>query len=189
MLIQGTRAPRAVAHLGRRAGPHPEAQRQAPCGAATSSSMIHPSIKMTLRARNTCCKSMFQVFNMFHLDVAIISCGCCKSRSGCCICCNRYTRMLQAFVHIVSVVFQRMLQVCLSKCCICFIWMLYIFCNSFFKRLGVFISVSDVCCKCFNCFRAYIENVSFGCLKNRADVASPSSPSAARLGVSSSRCW
>ena len=98
MLIQGTRAPRAVTHLGRRAGPHPEAQRQAPCGAATSSSMIHPSIKMTLRARNTCCKSMFQAFNMFHLDVAIISCGCCKSRSGCCICCNDYTRMLQASV-------------------------------------------------------------------------------------------
>jgi hypothetical protein len=61
--------------------------------------------QVTLRAGNTCCKSMFQVFQMFHLNVVSVSCGYCKSRSGCCIYCNGYTRMLQTFVLNVSVVF------------------------------------------------------------------------------------
>jgi hypothetical protein len=30
-----------------------------------------------------CCKRVFYVFQMFHKDVASVSCGCCKSRSGC----------------------------------------------------------------------------------------------------------
>jgi hypothetical protein len=30
-----------------------------------------------------CCKCVFYVFQMFHKDVASVSCGCCKSRSGC----------------------------------------------------------------------------------------------------------
>jgi hypothetical protein len=43
---------------------------------------------------------MFQVFQMFHMYVASVSYGCCKSRSGCCICicCNGCTRMLQASI-------------------------------------------------------------------------------------------
>ena len=70
-------------------------------------------------------KSMFQVFQMFHLDVASVSRGCCKNRSGCCSGC---TRMLQAFVPNVAAVFsRRMLQVCLFECCICFIHMLKAF--------------------------------------------------------------
>jgi hypothetical protein len=30
-----------------------------------------------------CCKCVFYVFQMFDKDVASVSCGCCKSRSGC----------------------------------------------------------------------------------------------------------
>jgi hypothetical protein len=45
---------------------------------------------------NRMLQSMFQ---MFHLDVASVLCGCCKSRLECFICCNGCTRMLQAFVH------------------------------------------------------------------------------------------
>jgi hypothetical protein len=30
-----------------------------------------------------CCKCVFYVFQMFQKDVASVSCGCCKSRSGC----------------------------------------------------------------------------------------------------------
>jgi hypothetical protein len=97
-------------------------------GAPASSSAIHPSSKGTLRAENACCKSMFQVFQMFHVDVASVSCGCCKSRAGCRICCNGCTRMLQAFVLNVSVVFP-------DVSCKC----VYL----------VITYVSHICCKCF----------------------------------------
>jgi hypothetical protein len=42
-----------------------------------------PTIKATSRcyAENTCCKRMFQVFQMFQSYVASVSYGCCKSRS------------------------------------------------------------------------------------------------------------
>jgi hypothetical protein len=30
-----------------------------------------------------CCKRVFYMLQMFHKDVASVSCGCCKSRSGC----------------------------------------------------------------------------------------------------------
>jgi hypothetical protein len=53
------------------------------------------------------------------MHVASVSCGCCKSRSGCCICCNGYTRMLQASVPNISVVS--------DECCMCFIWVLHMF--------------------------------------------------------------
>jgi hypothetical protein len=42
----------------------------APHAAAASSSVIRPSNKVTLRAENACCKSMFQLFQIFHVDVA-----------------------------------------------------------------------------------------------------------------------
>jgi hypothetical protein len=54
--------------------------------------------------------------------VASVSCRCCKSRSGCCICCNGYTsilRILQAFVPNISTVS--------DGCCTCFIWVLHMF--------------------------------------------------------------
>jgi hypothetical protein len=43
------------------------------------------------RVKNACYKPMFQVFDRYVIG---ISCGCCKSRSGCCICSNVCTRML-----------------------------------------------------------------------------------------------
>jgi hypothetical protein len=61
----------------------------------------------------TCCKPMFQVFQVFQMYISIVSCGCCKSRSGCCICCNGYTHMLQTSISNVSSVF-------LHICCKCF---------------------------------------------------------------------
>jgi hypothetical protein len=77
---------------------------------------------------------MFQVFQLFYMYVSSVSYGCCKSRLGCCIGCMR---MLQAHVSSVfSDVY--MLQVCLSRCCICFTHMLQVFylhvayvCNGF----------------------------------------------------------
>jgi hypothetical protein len=57
--------------------------------------------------KNTCCKRMFQVFQMFQRYVASVSDEYCKSRSGCFICCNPN----------ISFVFS---NVCLSGCYICF---------------------------------------------------------------------
>jgi hypothetical protein len=68
------------------------------------------------RVKNACCKLQFQVFQRY---VASVSDGCCKSGSGCCICCNGCTPMLQASIFNVTF-FRRMLQMCLSRCCICF---------------------------------------------------------------------
>ena len=99
-----------------------------------------------------------------------VSSGCCKSRSGCCICC---ICMLQDFVPNVSVIFPTyvasvficMLHVfhtyvacVLSGCCIYFAMIF----SSVFR---CFTSGSDVCCKYFNCFRTYVANVLFGCFK------------------------
>jgi hypothetical protein len=142
----------------------PKAHRRAPCTTTASSSVIRPSSKVTLRTGNACCKTMFQVFHMFHLDVAIVSCGCYKNRSGCCICCNGCTRMLQAFVPNISVVFPDVCSKCVYLnvtrvshiCCMCFIWMLYIFCNGFFKHFQLFLQV----------FQTYVASVStvFECI-------------------------
>ena len=99
---RGARAPYAGAHPSRQASPRPGAHRRAPCAPATSSFVIRPSSNMTLHTENAYCKSTLQVFKMFHLDVVSVSCGYCKSKSRCCICCNGCTRMFQAFVPNVS---------------------------------------------------------------------------------------
>ena len=44
-----------------------------------------------------CCKHMFEVFQVFQTYVLSVSSGCCKNRSGCCICCYGHTRMFQVF--------------------------------------------------------------------------------------------
>ena len=41
-------------------------------------------------------------FLVFQRYVASVSNGCCKSRSECCICCNRCTRVFQVYVLNVS---------------------------------------------------------------------------------------
>jgi hypothetical protein len=76
-----------------------------------------------------------------------------------------------------------MLQVYLSECCTCFTHMFHVFYLDvayilqwlFQAFSGVFTSVSDICCKCFNYFRMYVANVSFRCFKSRLGVASLSS--------------
>jgi hypothetical protein len=108
------------------------------------------SMSYRRRVKNAGCERMFQVFQRY---VASVSYGCCKcNRSGCCICCNGYTPMLQAFVPNVSSVFS---YVC-CKCvyldvayvshiyCKCFLWMLHMFCNGFSN-------VSMCFCKYFGC--------------------------------------
>jgi hypothetical protein len=55
---------------------------------------------------------MFKVFQMFQKYVASVSDGCCKSISGCCICCNGCTRMLQRSVPDVSSVFSDVCYKC-----------------------------------------------------------------------------
>jgi hypothetical protein len=96
------------------------------------------------------------VFQMFLRYVASVAYGCCKSRLKCCTCCKGYTHMLQVFVH-VSSIFRRILQVCLSRCCICFTQML----QEFVRNV---LSISNACCKCFiwmlHIFHVLVSNVS-----------------------------
>jgi hypothetical protein len=77
-----------------------------PTSAPVSSSAICPSIKVTLRDENTCCKSMFQVFQLFYMHVASVLCGYCKSRLGLAyvamvvhICCKLLFSMFQLFLQ------------------------------------------------------------------------------------------
>ena len=44
-------------------------------------------------AIHICFKCMFQMFHLFQTNVASVLSRCCKSISGCCICCFGYTRM------------------------------------------------------------------------------------------------
>jgi hypothetical protein len=57
-------------------------------------------------AKSACCKHMFQVFNMLQRYVSSVSYECCKSRLGCCICCNGCTCMFQTSIPNVSSIFQ-----------------------------------------------------------------------------------
>jgi hypothetical protein len=92
----------------------------------------------------------FKCFQMFQRCVTSVSHRCCKSRSGCCICCNDDTRMLQVCVLNVSFVYQKhiisvfILGVAIST--------LHMFCNGFSSVLSdVFSNVLDTCFKCFIC--------------------------------------
>ena len=123
---------------------------------------------------------MFQVFQMFYLDVASVSCECCKNRS---VCCNGCIRMLQAFVPNVSTVFP-------DVCCIYFTHMLQVFYLDVVYMVlkcfsGVFASVSDACFKCFICLQTYVASVASGCFKSRSVLhLAPSSVSPPSLGAS-----
>jgi hypothetical protein len=70
-----------------------------------------------------------------------------------------------------------MLQVGLSECCICFTHTLQLFyldvvyvCNGFQVFLGVFVSISEVCFKCFICLQTHVASVTFRCFKSRSNV-------------------
>jgi hypothetical protein len=80
-------------------------------------------------------------------------------------CCKRMFRVFQMFQrYVLSVFSRRMLQACLSGCCICFTHTLHVFylnvaydCNGF-KCFYVFFSiVSEVCFKCFNCLQRMLQ--------------------------------
>jgi hypothetical protein len=73
-----------------------------------------------------------------------------------------YTCMLQAYVSSVFN-FIRMFASVSSRCCICLQW----FSNVF---LGVFVSVLNVCFKCFICLLLYVAVVIFGCFKSRSMI-------------------
>jgi hypothetical protein len=65
-----------------------------------------------------CFRCFIVMLQLFHADVAKVDS----------ICCNSCTCTLQAFIPNVSCVFSvRMLQLCLSGCCICFTHMLHVF--------------------------------------------------------------
>jgi hypothetical protein len=51
-----------------------------------------------------CCKCIFQMFQLFQTYVANVLSRCCKSISECCICCNDYTNMFQAYTENVAMV-------------------------------------------------------------------------------------
>jgi hypothetical protein len=102
------------------------------------------------RIESAYCKFIFQMFQSY---VAIVSCGCCKSRSRCC---NSCTCMLQAFVLFICF-FRRMLQVCLSRCCIRFTQMLQMFYPDVAYVLQCF---SSVFCALFQVFQKHVSSVS-----------------------------
>ena len=87
---------------------------------------------------------------MFHLDVASVSCGCCKSRSRCYICCNGCTRMLQASVSNVSSIF---LHVC---CKYGYVDVAYVFTH----MLRVFYLMLRMFAMVFKCFSYVFASVS-----------------------------
>ena len=81
----------------------------------------------------------------------------CKSRSGCCICCNGCTRMLKAYVLNVSCVF---LDVCYKCVYLDVAYVSYICCKCFIWMLRMFTMVSSVF-QCFcKCFRRMCSSVS-----------------------------
>jgi hypothetical protein len=87
--------------------------------------------------------------------------------------------MLQAFISIVSSIFSGLccecfyldvayvshiyLQVFLSGCCICVAMVFQVF-------LGVFVSVSDTCFKCFIFLQTHVVKVLSECFKSRSGV-------------------
>jgi hypothetical protein len=92
-----------------------------------------------------CCKCMFQVFQLFEMNVASYLPGYCKNRSRCC---NTYIKIFHLF--------QRYIASVLSRYCICFTHMLQVHVSN----VTVFL---DVYCICFipsvSCFRARFGGV------------------------------
>jgi hypothetical protein len=98
----------------------------------------------------------FKCFQMFRRYVSSVLCERCKSRSGCCICCNDCTHMLQVSVPNVLAAFLyecckcvHLDVACVSHiCCKCF-FSGYCICLQCFSC--VFARVSDACFECFSC--------------------------------------
>jgi hypothetical protein len=99
-----------------------------------------------------------------------------------CKCFRWMLHMLQwLYTYVASVcfqcficVFRRILQVYLSRCCICFthmlqfICMLPVFAMVFQTFFMCFSSVSEACFKCFIYLQTYVASVASGCFKSRS---------------------
>ena len=112
-----------------------------------------------------------------------------------------YTYVVNVCSQCFICFFRRMLQVCLSRCCISFTHMLQVFyldvmyvCNDFQVFLSVFASFSNACFMCFICHLLYVTSVASGCFKSRSGIAhemrvvrSATGPRAAR--AHETRAW
>jgi hypothetical protein len=118
-------------------------------------------------AESTCSKPIFQVFQFFQRYVTRVSYEYCKSRSGCYICCNGYTLMLQTPLPNVSFVFFRhMFQACFIRPDVAYI--LHICCKCFIWTLLCFAMVANIF---FLVFHTYVVSVSYRYYKSRFGVA------------------
>jgi hypothetical protein len=79
--------------------------------------------------------------------------------------------------NVSSVVFRRMLQVCLSGCCMFHTYVVsvlsvYCVCLQWFSSVFrcFFASVLEACFKCFICLQTYVATVASRCFKSRLDV-------------------
>jgi hypothetical protein len=113
---------------------------------------------------------------MFRRYVASVLDGCSKSTSMLHMLQLLYTYVASVCFQCLICVFGRTLQVCLSRCCICFAHMCkgdvaYV-CNRFQENFQVFFaSVLEACFKCFICLQTYVASVAFGYFKSRLSVA------------------
>jgi hypothetical protein len=85
-----------------------------------------------------CCKCMYQVFQRY---VAIVSYGCCKSRSDTCFKCFR--DMTQAFIQNISSI----PDVCCKRFDLDAAYVSHIYCNNMFQMYHLFLVLR--CSKCF----------------------------------------
>jgi hypothetical protein len=111
---------------------------------------------------------------MFGRYASSVSCGCCKSRSRCCICCNDYTCMLQVYVPHVSSIFSDVCYKCVYLevahishiCCKCSIWMLHMFATVFHvfqSHVLNVLAIAYVCCNYFIWMFQKVEWVLCNC--------------------------
>ena len=108
---------------------------------------------------------------MCHLDVASVLSGCCKSRSGYCICC----KCLSPMFHGVTM-FHAYVASFFSVCCICFAIFFQVFSDAFckcFRRMFQVFHLSSFC---------MLQVLYLDVLKVDLDVAYVCTTSGARQG-------
>jgi hypothetical protein len=117
---------------------------------------VHQDVAHVVMAIHICFKCMIQMFHLFQTYVASVLSECCKSRSGCCIYMLRAYICFKYFIRMFASVF--------------YLDVSYV-CNGFQVFSSAFVSVSDVCFKCFICLLLYVVTVASGCFKSRSGVA------------------